>query len=623
MKFIKNEKIDQLITKPYSFAFSLKEDTLCLIEIIASSKSWWQNLVSRRFFKDDDLFLFLDNKEISTSLKTKKDACSPWNGNELKGKEKTFLIAVNLKAGNHEINLKPHRTPYLKNITISEIEEVNKIIYIPVSNNNPAQKSEGRPWLSYVILDLFITKIFITAEASKKKKDDDDLKLLLNGKIEKNENSKSHQDWYWCGKILKGKEKIFSKEINLQAKQFNIDLYSDETPRLSKIEIEIKKPKRIPTVDNPLWTGDFNDDTDQMILARAVFGEGRGLPDKGKIAIAWSIRNRVEDQRWADDYHGVILQAGQYDAFKAKDSNRKYVENPFYTEDSSQEVDKKQIDAWKKCYEVAGLVIIGKIADPTNGANHYFSDYVKYPYWTKSKNAKFIIKIKNTLFYNLKPEGSRGFIKIKYINLVLIVILLGLGLYLTVLWQSGNKETKQACETKNDVSIEDINNSIEENANGLYDFYHYIYINPKTSEVERIFFDQDGRFSNLKRLTNDGYYKYDLKLFSPDNNFRFGYFQNLHKDDEDFDENNDEQRDEYYKNYTSLMINSGYGSTPIEVYRGNNHTSFWEWKDVDHVKIYNSCGTCCQYYYLINVETKKIEKEGHLEAEEKVCAQIY
>jgi hypothetical protein len=139
----------------------------------------------------------------------------------------------------------------------------------------------------------------------------------------------------------------------------------------------------------------------------------------------------------------------------------------------------------------------------------------------------------------------------------------------------------------------------------------------------RIFFDQNGRFSNLKRLTSDGYYKSNLKLFSLDDSFRFGYFQDLHKSDENFDENNDKQREEYYKNYTSLMINSGYGSVPTEVYRGNYHTSSWEWEDINHVKVYNNCGTCCQYYYLINIETRKIEEEGHLVAEERVCIQAY
>lgn len=621
MLFVKQEKISKTITGKYSCDFIFPEDGIYLIEIVASAKSWWQNFKVRRpFFKDDDIFLYFDNQEITTSPYEKDDARSVWNGNQLKGLKKTVIVVANIVKGRHIIYLKPNQSPYLESLTISKVEEKNKVIYFPV-NNNPAQKSEGRPWLSYVVLDLFVSKLSISAKADKKNSDDDDIKLIINGQIQKNENTKSHRDWYWCGKVLKGADKIFSKTINLKTKQFSLDLYSDSSPRLSKIEIEIQEPKRIPTVDNPLWTGSFEDDTDEMILARAIFGEGRSLSDKGRTAIAWSIKNRVEDKRWKDSYHGVILQQGQYDAFKIKDPNRKYVENPFYMGESLKKVSKQQIDAWIKCYEIAELVIAGKIADPTSGANHYFSDYVSPPYWTKGKNAKFIMKIGNTLFYNLKPEGREGFIKIKYLVLALLFLLFGLGLYLAILWQLGSREPWPVCEVKEKKTRENINSPIAEFPWAIYGYYDHIYINPKTSELERIFFDQDGRFSSLKQLTNNGYHKSNLQIFSS-NSFYFGYFQDLHKSYEDFDEKNEKQREEYYKNYTSLMINQGYGSEPVEVFRGDVHTSDWEWEDADHVKVYNSCGTCCRYYYLININTKVIEEEGHLVAEEKGCIKI-
>ena len=313
MKYIFKKEINQIITKPYSFDFSLEEDTLCLIEIIASAKSWKQNFrSSRAFFKDDDIFLYLDNQELTTSLNTKRDACSAWNGNEQKGLEKTVLIAVNLKPGNHSIILKPNQTPHVKTIVISEVEEKDKITYIPM-DNNPAKKSEGRPWLSYIIMDLFITQLSITARTNKNHKDDDDVKLLINGKIQTNENIKSHRDWYWCGKVLKGKDKVFYQDVNSKIKQYNIDLYSDETPRLSKIEIGIKPidTKRIPTVDDPLWTGDFRDDTEKMILARLIFGEANNEPEEAKVWVAWSVINRTKaDSWWPKTIKEVILQKG-------------------------------------------------------------------------------------------------------------------------------------------------------------------------------------------------------------------------------------------------------------------------------------------------------------------------
>lgn len=398
MKYMVNEKINKIITKQYQSDFSLDEDSLYLIEIIASAKSWWQNFKSSRsFFKDDDIFLSLDNQELTTSKNEKKDACSAWNGNELKGLEKTVLIATNLKAGKHVIDLKSDQTPYLKSITISKVEEKDNITYIPVNNNNPAQNSEGRPWLSYIILDLFITKLSISAKANKNGQDDDDIKLIINGEIQKNENKRSHRDWYWCGKILKGEDKIFSKDINFQIKQFNIDLYSDETPRLSKIEIGVKEPKRIPTVDNPLWTGDFRDDTEEMLLARLIFGETNNEPRDAKIWAAWSVINRTTaNSWWPKTIKEVILQKDQYDPIKSTSDVYKKIISPLEFEDIGED-DKK---SWYECYEIARDVISGKINNPTT-ATHFVSGK-KYKDWFEKNvvpKGKFLKKIGITYFY--------------------------------------------------------------------------------------------------------------------------------------------------------------------------------------------------------------------------------
>lgn len=400
MKYIVREKINKQITAPYSFDFSLKENALCLIEIIASAKSWKQNFKSgRSFFKDDDIFLYLDNQELSSSLKTKEDARSAWNGNELKGLDKTILIAVNLTSGNHSIKLKADQSPYLKSIAISQVEEKDKITYIPI-DNNPAQKAEGRPWLSYIILDLSITHLTITAKVSKNRTDDDDLKLLINGKIQKNENSKSHRDWYWCGKILKGEEKTFSQDINFQTKQFNLDLYADETPRLSSIEIGIKKPKdakRIPTASDPLWTGDFKDDTEEMLLARLIFGEANGEPREAKIWIAWSVINRTTaNSWWPETVREVILQKDQYDPIKPTSDIYKKIIDPLNYEGVGT-ADKK---SWYECHEIAKDVISGNINNPTE-ATHFFGIGVTRDWFEKNvvPKGKFLKKIGNTYFY--------------------------------------------------------------------------------------------------------------------------------------------------------------------------------------------------------------------------------
>ncbi|MFA5023686.1 MAG: cell wall hydrolase [Patescibacteria group bacterium] len=396
MKLITEDKLNKIITKQYSWDFNLEENGLYLIEIIASAKSWWQNAKrGRTFFKDDDIFLFLDERELTTSKNTKQDARSAWNGNELKGLEKTLLMAVNLKKGRHVIALKPNQSPSLKSLSISKIKEKDKIEYVPV-NNNPAQKSEGRPWLSYIILDLLITRLSISARAPRSKKDDDDIKLLINGVIQRNENPKAHRDWYWCGQVLKGEDKIFSlsNPNNSNSKQFNIDLYSDGAPRLNRIELEFK---RIPTIDNPEWTEDFNDDTDEMILARLIFGEAEGEPREAKIWVAGSVINRVNAQAWPDTIKGVILQKGQYDPFKTSSDIYKKIISPLGF-DGVGVADQK---SWYECYEIAQDIISKKINNPTSATHFLGKGGMDIETFKKTivPKGKFLKKIGNTSFY--------------------------------------------------------------------------------------------------------------------------------------------------------------------------------------------------------------------------------
>lgn len=139
-----------------------------------------------------------------------------------------------------------------------------------------------------------------------------------------------------------------------------------------------------PAVDNPKWTGNFRDDSPEMILARAIFGEARGTSNEAKVAVAWVIRNRLEDprQRWGNTYHDVILKEDQFSAFNQRDLNRDFVENPLHTGTPG---DKK---AWLKCYEIAAQVISGEISDPTHGANHYYDGSISNPSWATQSSFK-------------------------------------------------------------------------------------------------------------------------------------------------------------------------------------------------------------------------------------------
>ncbi len=198
----------------------------------------------------------------------------------------------------------------------------------------------------------------------------------------------------------------------------------------------------------------------------------------------------------------------------------------------------------------------------------------------------------NTLFYNLKKEDKGGFIKIKYLIILLLGISLGvLGYFSIKNTFFANRELSYNNETENK--------------------YYHLYINPQTNEIEKIIFQEDGRIIGVKQITSDGYIKSHLKSFANDVS-SFGYYQYLHKINEDFNDNNDEERKRYYDNYIALIVDKNDGSAPYVVYKGDYHTSSWEWEDNKHVKVYLGCGTHCLYYYIINIDDLKVKEEGHV-----------
>lgn len=585
MNLIKKDKLNIVVKNNYEYIFEVAEDGIYFIEIIASAKSWWQNfkgLVS--FFRDDDLTLKVDSIKFP-KLNGKLDLFDgevAWNGNNLKGFSKTNVFIINLHKGSHKLEFLVDQKPFLESIVIYAVGEA-KLDYIP-EENNPAQDGNRRQWMTIILVDFFIKNLNIKASAKKYlgNSDDDDIKLIIDCNIQKNETDKSHKNWFWCGKILDGQEKEFNQELNLEKGLHYIELWADRMPEIKNISImtdDGDPVKRTPAENDPEWTGDFADDSEQMILARAIFGEARGMLEKGRIAVGWSIKNRVIDSRWGDTYHEVILQSQQYSAFNDNDKNLKFIKNPFF--------DKTQAQAWYECYTIAGEIINGSVDDPTDGSNHYFGDYIKPPYWTKQKNAEFKIKIGNTLFYDLKQQNNRGFVK-NAVTILFCAIILILGfVYVAVIINNWY-------DSKNEIS----------NVWKAEHFKHF-FINPKTEEIEAMHFDENGDFLRVRQITDDEYPKSNLNVFADTE--MLGYFQDLHKRGEGYSGN----KDEYYKNYTALLIKNNEYEKPYEIYRGDVHTSSWEWVDKKHAIVYYGCGTNCRYFYKIDIITKKIVEEGH------------
>lgn len=57
-------------------------------------------------------------------------------------------------------------------------------------------------------------------------------------------------------------------------------------------------------------------DSDIEIIARAIYGEGRGEPYEGQVAIGSVILNRLASPKFPNTVSGVVYQSGAFDAVK-------------------------------------------------------------------------------------------------------------------------------------------------------------------------------------------------------------------------------------------------------------------------------------------------------------------
>jgi N-acetylmuramoyl-L-alanine amidase len=100
---------------------------------------------------------------------------------------------------------------------------------------------------------------------------------------------------------------------------------------------------------------------DLDIATRTLFGECRGEPDEGRVAVMWVIRNRAEHPGWwGKSVAGVCLAKSQFSCWNMNDPNREKL---------------KAVPAYDPVYtalqSVVERVLNGEVPDPTGGASHY------------------------------------------------------------------------------------------------------------------------------------------------------------------------------------------------------------------------------------------------------------
>ena len=112
-----------------------------------------------------------------------------------------------------------------------------------------------------------------------------------------------------------------------------------------------------------------------LCLSAIMFGEARGEPDIGKVAVAYTAINRKADPNYPKNICSVMKQPKQY----------QFLNNGMPS--------KKQV---AYLMPLAEAILQGRIDDPTKGAKWFHTKNMK-PYWAKDKTIK--VAYNNHIFY--------------------------------------------------------------------------------------------------------------------------------------------------------------------------------------------------------------------------------
>lgn len=143
--------------------------------------------------------------------------------------------------------------------------------------------------------------------------------------------------------------------------------------------------------------------TDQDALTLTIWGEARGEPREGKIAVAAVMRNRLEvHYRGAQNYVDVCTAHAQFSAW-TDEAVQMQAEAGILSTDPQLEQHPDPV--LRECWEIARDTITGQIPDNTGGANHYLtaSLYVSphAPTWAKQAGVQPTTQIGAHVFFDV------------------------------------------------------------------------------------------------------------------------------------------------------------------------------------------------------------------------------
>jgi len=233
MKPIFSDTKERKIVKTERVDFTLETAGIHLIEISA----WAQSEKQLGTTDDEDLRIEIDNRKFPFLGNPDKyfDSPASFSGGTLHGRKKTIFFVTWLAKGKHTVSLIPDIAATLLEINVTQISKHSTTDTLSLPLQAQAEDGDRRPWLTFVCVDCSLNEFRAELILHRRFLDSDDVKIITDGIIKRNNQSKLRKFWYFIASLLKGERQTESFPVNLSSGLHYIEFWADRMPTLEKI----------------------------------------------------------------------------------------------------------------------------------------------------------------------------------------------------------------------------------------------------------------------------------------------------------------------------------------------------------------------------------------------------
>lgn len=182
---------------------------------------------------DEDLRVEINGKKFSALNNSSRylDTPAAFSGGQLKNLLKTVYFFLEFAMGEQTVTLVSDRSATFEGIKVTKLDLTTDGT-AELSLESQAEDGDRRPWITFALINLALQNFSLDLNLKRRFIDSDDVKIIVDGKIARNNRSLFHKFWYFIASILTGEEQKAIFPTNLSVGLHYVELWADRMPML-------------------------------------------------------------------------------------------------------------------------------------------------------------------------------------------------------------------------------------------------------------------------------------------------------------------------------------------------------------------------------------------------------